>query len=409
LDSAQQEAFIRAMRKLKDAGRFDDLVRFHVKNAPAMHNNPSFLPMHRLMLAELEDELIKLEPSLIAIPYWDWTLDARAPALSPIWDQFGRPVKDRCLDNGAFANWQCIVNEPHCLTRGFTYGDRRLSPLPDAQVMGELVRNVDDFVQFSRRLEYGAHATVHIVLGAEASDFSSMTSPNDPVFFLHHANIDRMYNAWQNTDPKNRLKQYYGTSNYGGDGVSPEDLLHKGKKVKDVLNTLDLCYVYVNPNTNTRPGTIKPPVVIPTTPVAPTGNNTTGNSTLAPLPYPASEVGCKRMGYDVQLVRYAEEEYTKVYKTCDQKVKDGYFIGGIGVNESARPVPGYGCYPPVQIEAPSYQIPVAKVQEIIPSYNSKDGYKYGEGPFLKGTSGAASISLSAAIAAVAGAISFMLF
>lgn len=36
------------------------------------------------------------------------------------------------------------------------------------------------------------------------SDMSDIGhSPNDPVFFLHHANLDRIWAAWQSHDPAN--------------------------------------------------------------------------------------------------------------------------------------------------------------------------------------------------------------
>ncbi len=36
-------------------------------------------------------------------------------------------------------------------------------------------------------------------------DMMTSTSPNDPVFYLHHASIDRIWSAWQDV---------YGTTNY---------------------------------------------------------------------------------------------------------------------------------------------------------------------------------------------------
>ena len=33
------------------------------------------------------------------------------------------------------------------------------------------------------------------------------SSPSDPVFFMHHANVDRIWHDWQITDRKNRLYQ----------------------------------------------------------------------------------------------------------------------------------------------------------------------------------------------------------
>lgn len=35
-------------------------------------------------------------------------------------------------------------------------------------------------------------------------------SPNDPLFFLHHAAIDRLWTLWQEQDKPNRVKDFSG-------------------------------------------------------------------------------------------------------------------------------------------------------------------------------------------------------
>jgi tyrosinase len=45
----------------------------------------------------------------------------------------------------------------------------------------------------------GLHNQVHVWVGGT---MSLMTSPNDPVFFLHHANVDRIWRQWQRTYPR---------------------------------------------------------------------------------------------------------------------------------------------------------------------------------------------------------------
>jgi tyrosinase len=40
----------------------------------------------------------------------------------------------------------------------------------------------------------GCHNQVHQWI---SGDMDTMTSPNDPVFFLHHSNVDRIWTAWQ--------------------------------------------------------------------------------------------------------------------------------------------------------------------------------------------------------------------
>ncbi|MFD2884266.1 tyrosinase family protein [Pseudomonas lini] len=42
------------------------------------------------------------------------------------------------------------------------------------------------------------HNNVHVWVGG---DMGLSSSPNDPVFFLHHCNVDRLWAAWQAKHP----------------------------------------------------------------------------------------------------------------------------------------------------------------------------------------------------------------
>lgn len=79
----------------------------------------------------------------------------------------------------------------------------------------------------------------------------------DPVFFLHHAQVDRLWWLWQNRDFDGRSKEYFRPSenflekhpqnseSHSMD-VLPMGGLVKNGKVADYLSTLGghLCYTY---------------------------------------------------------------------------------------------------------------------------------------------------------------------
>jgi hypothetical protein len=46
-------------------------------------------------------------------------------------------------------------------------------------------------------LHVGMHNLVHLRVGGKNGTMLPSTSPNDPAFFLHHANIDRLWSVWQ--------------------------------------------------------------------------------------------------------------------------------------------------------------------------------------------------------------------
>lgn len=100
----------------------------------------------------------------------------------------------------------------------------------------------------------GMHAAGHYVMGGDASDFFS--SPNDPVFFMHHAMLDRVWWIWQALHPE-LAKTVAGTLTIFNnppsrnatveDGVGFEYLGVEEKRIGEVLDTLGEgvgCYVY---------------------------------------------------------------------------------------------------------------------------------------------------------------------
>lgn len=81
-------------------------------------------------------------------------------------------------------------------------------------------------------------------------------SPGDPVFYLHHAQIDRVWAIWQNLDPLNRQNAIFGTGTFQdippSANVTLDDyvsvgVLNEPKKVRELLSTVagPFCYVYV--------------------------------------------------------------------------------------------------------------------------------------------------------------------
>lgn len=95
----------------------------------------------------------------------------------------------------------------------------------------------------------------HYTIGGDpGGDF--FVSPGDPAFFLHHAQIDRVWWIWQNQDLANRQNAISGTITLFDTPPSRngtlDDLLDVGilgdpLAIRDAMNTVDgrFCYVYV--------------------------------------------------------------------------------------------------------------------------------------------------------------------
>jgi len=79
-----------------------------------------------------------------------------------------------------------------------------------------------------------------------------LSSPSDPVFFMHHGFVDHGWRTWQITDPANRLYQIGGFADQAHtrpltlDYVLSSQGLRPDVKVRDVMDTTGtyLCYRY---------------------------------------------------------------------------------------------------------------------------------------------------------------------
>lgn len=100
----------------------------------------------------------------------------------------------------------------------------------------------------------GLHTTGHYVINGENTDLYS--SPNDPVFFLHHAMFDRLYWIHQILHPTESRK-VAGTltlqNRPPSRNATIDDILDIGvngiaRPIKDLFDTLGntpLCYIYL--------------------------------------------------------------------------------------------------------------------------------------------------------------------
>ena len=202
LTQDEKARFIAALLQLKANGVYDRYVRQHrdLFNS-GIHQSVLFLPWHREFLRRLELDLQAIDAS-VSLPYWDWTTDRNAN--SSLWgNDFmgGNGVPSGgAVQNGPFAfnggRWPLTVRDapsgPVELTRSL-----RLSQLPSANTVRSVLASVPYSV-FVRNAENQSHNTVHTSIGGAAGTASS---PNDPIFFLLHCNVDRLWAAWQRQHP----------------------------------------------------------------------------------------------------------------------------------------------------------------------------------------------------------------
>lgn len=86
-----------------------------------------------------------------------------------------------------------LMNGAHTVTRNIG----AFAILPDAAAVAGVMAN-GTFNTFAPALE-GVHNSGHVWVGGSMS--SIPTAPTDPVFWMHHAEIDRIWAEWQAANP----------------------------------------------------------------------------------------------------------------------------------------------------------------------------------------------------------------
>lgn len=230
-----------------------------------IHQGPVFPPWHRWMLLLLEANIARvLQQPSFGLPYWDWGADgARTPATQPASPVFGatafggglgiasggaQPALPALVPDGPFGSTSGFVVRVAASPTGIQSVARplrrrlgALSVLPtNAEVTAALALTPYDAPPFDGRSVTGMrnqlegwapnnpipphlHNQVHVFIGG---DMETGTSPNDPLFYLNHANIDRIWASWQQKHSALPVTQRYPTGKQVPAGHRLTDLLY---------------------------------------------------------------------------------------------------------------------------------------------------------------------------------------
>ncbi len=206
--------------------RYDDYVWMHMVVGNGAHKGPAFFPWHRELLKRLEQELqAAAGDSDLKLPYWDW--ERARLASDPGWPftiaflgEDGNDADDDKVTTGPFAfstgDWTLNVITGNAVEPGkdnVNYLRRRMNEDPSYLPSPSQTRNslnvtpydgspwdntVPNNSSFRKYYETVIHDPVHVWVGG---CMRPMTSPNDPLFWLHHCNVDRHWAVWQQRYP----------------------------------------------------------------------------------------------------------------------------------------------------------------------------------------------------------------
>lgn len=192
------------------------MVDVHDHNARYAHGTSLFLPWHRMYILGYENLLRSLPGfECVTVPYWDWEREKdREMSAAPLKrDTFGslanQPSSTQCINSGIARTWEArqTIGGTPCVKRAV----RRSGSFTGEASMQEMIQNEPLDAEFSRWLEGSPHASPHNFIGGH---MSSMLSPQDPLFFMHHANVDRMWGLWQDFHEYDQVSKFALTSTH---------------------------------------------------------------------------------------------------------------------------------------------------------------------------------------------------
>ncbi|KAK3984547.1 Grixazone synthase [Cladorrhinum sp. PSN332] len=287
---------------------YDDLAWAHALRTGLVHNSGWFLPFHRYYIYAYEKALGECGWDA-GLPYWEWALDVNGPHLSPLFDgsdtslgSDGVFISNRtasvlqppgfnsttiinpgtgggCIREGPFSDLVIRLGpyafngsfaplpdsqqaaNPRCVTR-----DLNAQPIQMWNTFRAVTRQIldyDNIQDFAGNLDGDSrvanepgrvHGGGHIGIGGTARDVR--LSPYEPAFWLHHANVDRVWWVWQHLDFETR-RGVWATRTWFNipptDNATVEDYLEiephaPPRKIRELMNSVGgspLCYVYV--------------------------------------------------------------------------------------------------------------------------------------------------------------------
>jgi tyrosinase len=265
---------------------------------PVSHMNLAFLPWHRMLVYRFENALREVSGKDISVPYWDWTDPSSEPVVfaDDFLGGDGDPNDLYKVKNGPFkvlpVSFPPGSHLPRIVRKFNTHYDADpMKMIPNIDIVlpkPEEVEAVLKIAQFNTapydlsvdpaqnfqlalegwigftKMECDPGGKVMFPVGDQNSRevlhsavhpwvagfqfFGSMadpplikgtmawsTSPNDPAFFLHHSNIDRIWSQWQTKHGKDKYAPVTG----GPPGTNLKEAMMPYPAFADGPNTIE--------------------------------------------------------------------------------------------------------------------------------------------------------------------------
>jgi tyrosinase len=254
------EKYRTAIRKMQalptsDSRNWNNIATVH--NNYCSHGNWYIWPWHRAYLVSFERICRQLSGyDNFRLPYWDWTANRQMPATfmqetyngapNPLFDK-SRTVKSTdSLPEDTFgpSHMNNIISEPNFEMFMSSHPSGQDSTDPKWQRVGGAYGP----------LESGPHNYVHSSF--VGGNMITFMSPLDPIFWLHHANLDRIWDLWNKRGNANTTDPRWRNFRFSSQFRNPNGTVWE-PQVSDLLNIVQLGYSY--PYQDPLPGLLTQP------------------------------------------------------------------------------------------------------------------------------------------------------
>ena len=199
------------------------------------HGNWYFLPWHRgyLRMYEIAARAVTGNEEF-ALPYWDWTEDRQIPRSFSDKLFNGKPnplfVPNRNMGpNDSLPDHtvgkEHIMDEIYEETSFEAFASSR--PRGQNSLSSMWIRRLG----ISGPLESTPHNTIHDIVGGPFMGGSA--SAQDPIFLMHHCNIDRIWSVWNSLGRRNTSDPRWLGMQFANNFIAPD-----GKKYTDIVRKL---------------------------------------------------------------------------------------------------------------------------------------------------------------------------
>ncbi len=197
----ERDRFLRAVAALNmTVGDYFTFQAIHAVAGFEAHGGPAFLPWHRAFILRLERELQAVDPS-VALPYWKF--DQPAPNVFREDFMGGPPVAGLAsfASSNPLSTW--VIGGLSGVLRSPCFSPATAPAGINSEAATLSLGGPTNLYTSFRSMEGNPHGTAHVNAGGSACGtaggwMSSVpTAVRDPLFFLLHSNVDRLWAKWQ--------------------------------------------------------------------------------------------------------------------------------------------------------------------------------------------------------------------